>query len=187
MGMGIFDRLRKTDSSQSESSRGPKAEKPKPEAFFLDSDSSSSLGDRDYMRESKTIRRTFPGTLDNPGGKELVTEVDAMDFKVDKRSDGLGDFKVVEQTTSFNAGIPKPVKKTFAETMTQTELDQKLKGNALKQAGVNAVAAPDAAPLARKQELKPKAEEKPSTAGAQKSSKPGSIDPFLSMVRDLNK
>ena len=53
--------------------------------------------------------------------------------------------------------------------------------------GVNAVAAPDAAPLARKQELKPKAEEKPSTAGAPKSSKPGSIDPFLSMVRDLNK
>jgi hypothetical protein len=186
MGMGIFDRLRKTDSSKSESSRGPKAEKPKPEAFFLDSDSSSSLGDRDYMRESKTIRRTFPGTLDNPGGKELVTEVDAMDFKIDKRSDGLGDVKVVEQTTSFNAGIPKPVKKTFAETMTQSELDQRLKGSAMKQAGVNAPAAPDAAPVARKQELKPKEEPKSAAASAQKSSKPGSIDPFLSMVRDLN-
>ena len=186
--MGLFDRLLNSSSDQNEPQKGPKAGKAKPEAFFLDSDNSSSLGDRDYMRESKTIRRTFPGTLDSPGGKELVTEVDAMDLKVDKRTEGLGGTKVQEEVTRvIQDGIPKPVKKTFAETMTQTELDQKLKGNALKQAGVNAVAAPDAAPLARKQELKPKAEEKPSTAGAPKSSKPGSIDPFLSMVRDLNK
>ena len=62
-----------------------------------------------------------------------------------------------------------------------------LKGNALFQAGVNATAAADAAPLARKQELKPKEDPKASTSGSQKSNKPGSIDPFLSMVRDLNK
>ena len=185
--MGLFDRLLNSSSDQNEPKKGPKAGKAKPEAFFLDSDKSSSLGDRDYMRESKTIRRTFPGTLDSPGGKELVTEVDATDFKVDKRTEGLGGTKAKEDVTRvIQDGIPKPVKKTFAETMTKSELDQKLKGNALTQAGVNTKAAPDAAPLARKQELKPKEEPK-AASSTQKSSKPGSIDPFLSMVRDLNK
>ena len=186
--MGLFDRLLNSSSDQNDPQSGPKAEKAKPEAFFLDSDNASSLGDRNYMREAKTIRRTFPGTLDSPGGKELVTEVDAMDLTVDKRTEGLGGTKVKEEVTRvIQDGIPKPVKKTFAETMTQSELDQRLKGNALIQAGVNAKAAPDAAPLARKQELKPKEEPKASTSGSQKSNKPGSIDPFLSMVRDLNK
>jgi hypothetical protein len=185
--MGLFDRLLNSSSDQNEPQTGPKAKKPKQEAFFLDSDSASTFGNRDYMRESKTIRHTFPGTLDNPGMKEMVTEVDATDLKVDKRSDGLGDQVVKKEELSVNTGVPKAVKKTFAETMSQSELDKRLKGNALKQAGVNALAAPDAAPLARKQELKPKEEPKTSTSGSQKSNKPGSIDPFLSMVRDLNK
>ena len=185
--MGLFDRLLNSNSDQNESEQGSKAKKPKQEAFFLDSDSASTFGDRDYMRESKTIRHTFPGTLDSPGMKEMVTEVDATDVRVDRRSEGLGDQVVKKESVSVNTGVPKPVKKTFAETMTQSELDQRLKGNALIQAGVNATAAPDAAPLARKQELKPKEEPKPSSSSAQKSNKPGSIDPFLSMVRDLNK
>ena len=185
--MGLFDRLLNSSSDQNEPPKGPKDKKPKQEAFFLDSDSASSFGDRDYMRESKTIRHTFPGTLDSPGMKEMVTEVDSTDLKVDRRSEGLGDQVVKKESVSVNTGVPKPVKKTFAETMTQSELDQRLKGNALIQAGVNATAAPDAAPLARKQELKPKEEPKPSSSSAQKSNKPGSIDPFLSMVRDLNK
>lgn len=145
--MGLFDRLLNSSSDQNESAKGPKAKKPKQEAFFLDSDSASTFGDRDYMRESKTIRHTFPGTLDSPGMKEMVTEVDSTDLKVDRRSEGLGDQAVKKESVSVNTGVPKPVKKTFAETMTQSELDQKLKGNALIQAGVNATAAADAAPL----------------------------------------
>ena len=131
---------------------------------------------------------TFPGTLDNPGGKELVTEVDAMDLKVDTRSEGLGDVKVVrEETSVIKDGIPKPVKKTFAETMTLAELDQKLKGSALTQAGVNTPSAKDAAPVARKEELKPKEEVTASSpASSSKSTAAGSIDPFRAMVRDLN-
>lgn len=191
--MGFLDRLLNSGSSNADRSRdgsGPKQAKPKPEAYYLDSDSSSSLGNRDYMREAKTIRRTFPGTLDNPGGKELVTEVDALDLKVDKRSEGLGDPKAEKPTESLiKDGIPKPVKKTFAETMTQSELDQKLKGSALKASGVNTPTAPDAAPVARKEDLKPEAESAAPAArgGAAPSDKPGSIDPFRAMVRDLNK
>ncbi len=30
------------------------------EAFFLDTDSASSLGDVDFMRKSKTVKRSYP-------------------------------------------------------------------------------------------------------------------------------
>ena len=62
--MGFLDRLLKKDSADSDSTIQPrKPAKEKPAEFFLDADASSSLGDVNYMRESKTIRRTFPGTV----------------------------------------------------------------------------------------------------------------------------
>lgn len=182
--MGFFDRLLNSGSNDggNVSNRKPEPAK-KEEAFFLDSDASSSLGDRDYMRESKTIRRTFPGTADSPGGKELVTEVAAMDMSVETKTEGLGGETTKQEVASVTGGVPKPVKKTFAEVMTKQELEQRMKGSALS---TNAPAAPDAAPMARKAELKqtPKSE---SPSPSSSSSKPGSIDPFRDMVRNLNK
>ena len=64
--MGFLDRLLKKDAADSDSTIQPrKPAKEKPAEFFLDADASSSLGDVNYMRESKTIRRTFPGTVDS--------------------------------------------------------------------------------------------------------------------------
>ncbi|AKN62137.1 hypothetical protein WB44_03955 [Synechococcus sp. WH 8020] len=191
--MGLFDRLLKSRSNKDGQQGLPKDNvKAKAEAFYLDSDTSSSYGNVDYMREAKTIRRTFPGSADNPGNKELVTEVDAMDLKVGTRSKGLGSEKPNEEPSIpsvISSGIPTPVKKTFAEAMTKEELDQKLKGNALRTAGVNAPMAPNAAPAGRKEELKsepPKMQPAPQMQTRTPSSKPGSIDPFKDMVRDLN-
>ena len=191
--MGLFDRLLKSGSKNDGQQGLPKDRvKEKAEAFFLDTDASSSYGNVDYMREAKTIRRTFPGTADNPGNKELVTKVDAMDVMVGTRSKGLGDEKPNEEPSIpsvLSSGIPTPVKKTFAEVMTKEELDQKLKGNALRTAGVNAPMAANAAPAGRKEELKSEA---PTMQPVQQmptrtpSTKPGSIDPFKDMVRDLN-
>ncbi len=190
--MGLFDRLLKSGSKNDGQQGLPKDRvKPKAEAFFLDSDASSSYGNVDYMREAKTIRRTFPGSADNPGNKELVTEVDAMDLKVGNRSKGLGDEKPNEEPSIpsvISSGIPTQVKKTFAEAMTKEQLDQRLKGTALRTAGVNTPMAANAAPAARKEELKPEPEMKPAGSSSSKaaSSKPGSIDPFKAMVRELN-
>ena len=191
--MGLFDRLLKSGSKNDGQQGLPKDRvKEKAEAFFLDSDASSSYGNVDYMREAKTIRRTFPGTADNPGNKELVTKVDAMDVMVGTRSKGLGDEKPNEEPSIpsvLSSGIPTPVKKTFAEVMTKEELDQKLKGNALRTAGVNAPMAANAAPVGRKEELKsesPTMQPAPQMPTRTPSTKPGSIDPFKDMVRDLN-
>ena len=184
--MGLLDRLLKKDSAESDSTIQPrKPAKEKPAEFFLDADASSSLGDVNYMRESKTIRRTFPGTAANPGTKEQIMEVAAETEKLEKRSEGLGGVVKQEESVKVTAGIPKPVKKTFAAQMSTAEMNKRLKGTAIT--GVNTPAPADAAPLGRKEELKPQEEPVAKTGSAAPSSKPGSIDPFRQMVRDLNK
>ncbi|MBE9223560.1 hypothetical protein IQ215_12720 [Cyanobacterium stanieri LEGE 03274] len=44
-------------------------------AYFLDPDDAKTYGDIEYMRKSKTVRRTFPKTLANKEGGELIQEV----------------------------------------------------------------------------------------------------------------
>ena len=55
---------------------GKKKDEPKG-AFFLDPDESKSYGDIEYMRASKTIRRTFVKTVGNPEGGESIKQVSA--------------------------------------------------------------------------------------------------------------
>ena len=184
--MGLFDRLLKKDSQDADASLKPrKPAKDKPEEFFLDADSSSSLGDVNYMRESKTIRRTFPGTVDSPRTKEQIMEVAAETEKLEKRSEGLGGEVKVEKSIDLTAGIPKPVKKTFAEQVSTKEMDKRLKGSAIT--GVNTPAPPNANPVGRKEQLKVVEEPVAMVGQSRVSGKPGSIDPFRQMVRDLNK
>ena len=103
--MGFLDRLLKKDSADSDSTIQPrKPAKEKPAEFFLDADSSSSLGDVNYMRESKTIRRTFPGTAASPGTKEQIMEVAAETEKLEKRSEGLGGVVKKEESITLNRG-----------------------------------------------------------------------------------
>ena len=88
------------------------------------------------MRESKTIRRTFPGTVDSPGTKERISEVASNSEQVTRRSDGLGGVvKKEPEPVSPVGGVPKPVKKTFAEQVSSAEMKQRLKGAAVT--GVN--------------------------------------------------
>ncbi len=185
--MALFDRLLNNLMKGSEKSSPIKprsSKEEKPEAFFLDADSSSSMGDVDYMRESKTIRRTFPGTADSPGTKERVIEVAAETQQLTRRTDGLGGAVQKDVTTSVTGGVPKPVKKTFAEQVSTAEMKQRLKGTAVS--GVNAPMQANAAPVARKEELKPKQTPTSNTSTTARSSAPGSIDPFRDMVKDLN-
>ena len=179
--MGLFDRLFSSGSGANSASSGPKAKKPT-ETVFLDPDQSSSLGDVSFMRRSNTIRRTFPGTADNPGDKEMVAEVASMEAKLEKVSDGLPGAEASEQAMSLTGGVPKPVKKTFAKTMTQAELDQRKRGSAV---GVNVPGGPAA--IKKEKEEKSAAPSQPS-AGATplNTAKPGAIDPFKQMVKDLN-
>lgn len=183
--MGLFDRLFATRTG----TPAPKTPQPKKEVetFFLDADASSSMGNVDFMRRSNTIRRTFPGTVDSPGNKEMVAEVASMESRLERVSEGLGgQTSQPEQAIDLNRGVPKPVKKTFAQTMSQAELDQRMKGSAMgvnvpggiaaiKQEQAQAQAQIQAAAVARSQ----------TQSSQQASGKAGDIDPFKRMSREL--
>jgi hypothetical protein len=65
---GLFGGKKKKDQAQSRNEK---------DSFFLNPDEAKSMGDIDYMRLSKKIRRTFPKT---PGNQvtEIVKEVSSL-------------------------------------------------------------------------------------------------------------
>ena len=177
--MGLFDRLLGGSNSVSVTNQAKPAKKKEEEAFFLDADTSSSMGDVQFMRRSNTIRRTFPGTASSPGNKELIDEVASMTSRREMATPGLGG--EVEQTveTDLTGGVPKPVKKTFAEQMSRAELDQRMKGSAV---GVNVPGGP-AAIKAQKDEQSASQPQPSSTTSS--VAKPGDISAFKGWVKDL--
>jgi len=176
--MGLFDRLFSSGSDSSKPAAGPQARKPA-ETKFLDADEASSLGDVTFMRRSNTIRRTFPGTVDSPGDKEMVAEVASMEARLERKSEGLGGATTREESTSLSDGVPKPVKKTFAQQLSKAELDQRMKGSAV---GVNVPGGPAAIKQAQEQQAADQAQPAiTQLAGG----KPGDINPFKAMAKDL--
>ncbi|MCP9799506.1 hypothetical protein [Synechococcus sp. RedBA-s] len=181
--MGLFDRLLGNRSEGAFSSKAPKAKPVKAEqdeTFYLDADASSSLGDVNFMRRSNTIRHTFPGSADNPGNKEMIQEVDSMAARLEKASTGMPGTEVKATTISLSSGVPKPVKKTFAEKMSSGELSQRLRGAAV--GGVNS--AGGSAPAGRKSAGSSSSDDQPSISLQQ--AKPGTIEAFKDMAKELN-
>jgi hypothetical protein len=76
--------------------------------------------------------------------------------------------------------VPKPVKKTFAQTMSQAELDQRKRGSAL---GVNVPGGPAA--MKKEKDEQAAAASSSAQVSALNTAKPGAIDPFKQMVKDL--
>jgi hypothetical protein len=176
--MGLFDRLLGSRSSevkisgQSEPRKAKKAE----EAFFLDPDASTSMGDVNFMRRPNTIRRTFPGSADSPGQKEMIQEVASMEARLETMTPGLaGTSTDSDVEVNLTGGVPKPVKKTFAQQLSPAQLAQRMKGSAVS------VNQPGGAPSAR--QAKASESEDAATPAAGRA---GSIDPFKSMAKDLN-
>jgi hypothetical protein len=176
--MGLFDRLLGSRSSgvknsgQSEPAKAKKVE----DAFFLDPDAAISLGDVNFMRRSNTIRRTFPGNADSPGQKEMIQEVASMEARLETMTPGLaGTSTDTDVEVNLTGGVPKPVKKTFAQQLSPAQLAQRMKGSAVS------VNQPGGAPSAR--QAKASESEDAATPAAGRA---GSIDPFKSMAKDLN-
>lgn len=186
--MGLFDRLFATRAGNAAAPKTPQPKK-EVESFFLDADASSSMGNVDFMRRSNTIRRTFPGTVDSPGNKEMVAEVASMESRLERVSDGLGgQTSQPEPAFDLTRGVPKPVKKTFAQTMSQAELDQRMKGSAM---GVNV---PGGSAAIKQEQEQAQAQAQAQAAAMarsqpqisqQASGKAGDIDPFKRMSREL--
>jgi hypothetical protein len=178
--MGLLDRLLGPRSSgikisgQSEPAKAKQAE----DAFFLDPDAATSLGDVNFMRRSNTIRRTFPGNADSPGQKEMIQEVASMEARLETMTPGLaGTSTETDVEVNLTGGVPKPVKKTFAQPMSPAQLAERMKGSAV------AVNQPGGAPAARQAKASGSGSQGEGTSAAER---PGAIDPFKAMAKDLN-
>jgi|LakMenEpi03Aug12_release.lakeMendotaPanAssembly.Ray.scaffolds.fasta_scaffold00018_50 hypothetical protein len=188
--MGLVDRLLGNRNADNASGSNPPRDgvkvagsaaeanpKKSDNTFFLDADASSTLGDVNFMRRSNTIRHTFPGTSDSPGNKEMVAEVASMEARLEKMTPGLAGINPeTDPQVNLTGGVPKPVKKTFAQTMSASQLAEKLKGSAV--GGVNKPGAPA---VSRKS-----AEADSDQSASPAASKPGAIDAFKAMAKDLN-
>ncbi len=94
---------------QSDEAAAPKPEKVKPapqrvqqnsDAYFLDPDSATSMGNIDYMRTVKNIKRTYAKTV-NGTVPDLNVEVSSMTARKQKKVD-------TAQSLSFGAAQPTP-------------------------------------------------------------------------------
>lgn len=179
--MGLFDRLFSSGSGANNAPAAKRQPRQKTETVFLDADASSSLGDVDLMKRSNKIRHTFPGTVNNPGNKEMVAEVSSMEAKVETMSEGLPGGATASTEMNLTGGVPKPVKKTFAQQMSPAQLEQRRKGSAL---GVNVPGGPAA--VKKEKEQAEAAQSAQPQISQQSNAKPGAIDPFRQMVKELN-
>ena len=160
--MGLFDRFL---------SKPGEAEKTSDQAFFLDNDAAQTVGDMSYLRSSNTIRHTFPKSASSPEGGEIVQEVGAMDSRVTKATGRVPEAQASGRSNGPVA-VTAPtmggkVRKTFAQTMSPQELAQRLRGGSVKN------------------KKSAEAQQGRAVPKAAASQKPGSIDAFRSMVRDV--
>jgi hypothetical protein len=79
----------------------------------------------------------------------------------------------VREQGSNNDLVPKPVKKTFAQQISQEELENRMRGSAVS--GTNVPGSASKKPVEPETIAPPVA----------RSAKPGSIDPFKNMIKDL--
>jgi hypothetical protein len=112
----------------------------------------------------------------------MIAEVASMESKLEMMSEGLAGISSQPETVDLSGGIPKPVKKTFAQTMSAAELEQRKKGSAF---GVNVPGGPAAIKQEQERSASAQVPSQPQIS-KQASGKAGAIDPFKQMVRDLN-
>ncbi len=81
---------------------------------FLDSDDSKTLGDVEYMREGKTVRRTFPKTVNNKEGGERIVRISAVEETdmSSNRAPKPTPTPTPSQSFNFNSVVPTKVAPT---------------------------------------------------------------------------
>jgi hypothetical protein len=79
---------------------GGKSDSPKGE-FFLDDDAAKSMGNTDYMREVKTVRRTFPKALNG----EEFEQVNRISSDTRRLADSRGSVSTSQTTKITRADV----------------------------------------------------------------------------------
>ena len=83
--------------------------------FFLDPDDAQTMGDINYMRMAKKVRRTFPKTLRNPNGFAVERTVSS---ESDNNFSGVNSFqpKSISNNTQPQSSFKTPASKPITES-----------------------------------------------------------------------
>lgn len=92
---------------------GEQPKRQKQQAFFLDPDEAKTYGDIDYMRKPSTVRRSFPKTLNNPDGGEMIEEVSSLEKKSLSK----------KQPSSMNKNQPYSASTDSTESLSKDDTD----------------------------------------------------------------
>ena len=89
------------------------------EAFFLDDDAAKSLGDIDYMRTAKSVRRTFPKAMNNQAESERTVTVSAML----KQNPNMNGQTIAAEPVNSSQAAPAKVDQAEERRRTDTSMD----------------------------------------------------------------
>ncbi len=80
------------------------------DAYFLDQDAASTMGDVNYMRSTKSIKRTYAKTVDSPGEKATIKKVSSMNSKIYEEGEALAKptFSAPSAPTPSSFANPAP-------------------------------------------------------------------------------
>lgn len=105
--------------------QAPKAAAPKPksgDAFFLEPDDAKTFGDISYMREVKTVERTFPGGKRKPQTRQISSNTyrnmdgqsfaPSANFTTTPSTPSTSWGSASNKTTSFGSGAAAKPKET---------------------------------------------------------------------------
>lgn len=91
---GVFGSGSKNEAPAQQETQSQKPVREKPQAYFLDTDDARTVGDANYMRTAKTVRRTFPKTVNN----------EEMEFEREISSMNMSDRKLGTQVPKLSMG-----------------------------------------------------------------------------------
>jgi Na+-transporting NADH:ubiquinone oxidoreductase subunit NqrC len=116
---GLFSKRQPNDEAAASKPEKVKPEKVKPvpqrvqknsDAYFLDADSASSMGNIDYMRTVKNIKRTYAKGI-NGAVPDLNTQVSSMTAKKQQKMDAAqSSFGAAQSNTTAATPTPAQVR-----------------------------------------------------------------------------
>ena len=94
-------------------------------AYFLDADDAKSYGNIEYMRSTKTVRRTFAKKLGETEEKESIRQISAMEARRLEEK-GMAVQKVAQSETSFQPAAKQSASSDRSKVDTNLDMFRKM-------------------------------------------------------------
>lgn len=94
-------------------------------AYFLDADDAKSYGNIEYMRSTKTVRRTFAKKVGETEEKESIRQISAMEARRLEEK-GMPVQKVAQSETSFQPAAKQNASSDRSKVDTNLDMFRKM-------------------------------------------------------------